>query len=91
VDASDERSDLVEGELVVSRGSEVGVGSGVLNIATGTVLTDIRSSHTSADFIAFLNQINRHVPKDLDVHVVLDVLAEYILAFPSGGCPLNPR
>src|SRR6266542_2791643 len=34
-----------------------------LNIATGTVITDIRSSHTSADFVAFLNKVNREVPR----------------------------
>ena len=33
-----------------------------LNIATGTVITDIRSSHTSVDFVAFLNKVNRNVP-----------------------------
>jgi hypothetical protein len=43
-----------------------------LNIATGTVITDICKAHTSADFIAFLNKINRNVPADLDVHVILD-------------------
>jgi transposase len=48
-----------------------------LNIATGTVVTDIRSSHTSADFITFLNKINRNVPTDLDVHVVLDNLSAH--------------
>ena len=34
-----------------------------LEIATGNVITDIRKSHTSADFIAFLNKVNREVPK----------------------------
>lgn len=48
-----------------------------LEIATGTVITDIRSSHTSADFIAFLNKVNREVPKDLDVHVILDNLSTH--------------
>jgi transposase/transposase-like protein len=45
-----------------------------LNVATGTVITDIRARHTSADFVAFLNRINREVPTDLDVHVILDNL-----------------
>ena len=45
-----------------------------LNVATGTVITDIRKSHTSADFIAFLNKVNREVPAELDVHVILDNL-----------------
>ena len=45
-----------------------------LDIATGTVITDLRKTHTSDDFVAFLNKVNRNVPKDLDVHVVLDNL-----------------
>jgi len=48
-----------------------------LNIASGVVITDIRSSHTSGDFIAFLNKVNRNVPPELDVHVVLDNLATH--------------
>ncbi|MDZ7675062.1 MAG: IS630 family transposase [Acidimicrobiales bacterium] len=45
-----------------------------LDIATGTVITDLRKTHTSEDFVAFLNKVNRNVPKDLEVHVVLDNL-----------------
>ena len=48
-----------------------------LNIATGTVITDIRSSHTSADFVAFLNKVNREVPAGLEVHVILDNLSTH--------------
>lgn len=48
-----------------------------LNMATGSVITDIRKSHTSADFIAFLNKVNRQVPKDLDIHVILDNLSTH--------------
>lgn len=48
-----------------------------LNMATGSVITDIRKSHTSADFIAFLNKVNREVPKDLAVHVILDNLSTH--------------
>jgi transposase/transposase-like protein len=48
-----------------------------LNIATGAVISDIRSSHTTDDFIAFLNILNRNVPKGLDVHVVLDNLSTH--------------
>lgn len=45
-----------------------------LDIATGQVITDLRPTHNSDDFIKFLNKVNRNVPKDLDVHVVLDNL-----------------
>jgi transposase len=38
-----------------------------LEIATGKVITDIRARHTSADFVAFLNKVDRNVPKDLAV------------------------
>ena len=48
-----------------------------LDIASGTVITDIRSRHTSDDFIAFLNKVNRNVPAELDVHVVLDNLSAH--------------
>jgi transposase len=48
-----------------------------LNVATGTVITDIRNSHTSNDFVAFLNKVNRNVPDGLDVHVILDNLSTH--------------
>lgn len=48
-----------------------------LEIATGKVITDIRTSHTSADFVAFLNKVNREVPSELDVHVILDHLSTH--------------
>jgi transposase len=48
-----------------------------LEIATGKVITDLRKSHTAADFIAFLNKINREVPAELDVHVILDNLSTH--------------
>jgi transposase/transposase-like protein len=45
-----------------------------LDVATGTVITDVRKTHTSADFIAFLHKVNREVPAELEVHVILDNL-----------------
>lgn len=48
-----------------------------LDIARGTVISDIRTSHTQHDFVAFLNKINREVPDDLDVHVILDNLSTH--------------
>jgi transposase len=48
-----------------------------LNIATGTVITDLRKTHTAKDFIAFLNKVNAEVPDDLDVHVILDNLSTH--------------
>lgn len=48
-----------------------------LDIARGTVISDIRNSHNQNDFVAFLNKINREVPAELDVHVILDNLATH--------------
>jgi len=48
-----------------------------LNIATGNVISELRPNHTSAQFIKFLNKINREVPDHLDVHVVLDNLSTH--------------
>jgi len=48
-----------------------------LEIATGKVITDLRPSHTSGEFIKFLNKINREVPAELDVHVILDNLSTH--------------
>ena len=45
-----------------------------LDVASGTVITDLRPGHSSDEFIKFLNKINRAVPDDLDVHIVLDNL-----------------
>ena len=43
-----------------------------LNIATGEVIAQTRRRHRAAEFKAFLSQIDKAVPADLDVHVVLD-------------------
>jgi transposase len=48
-----------------------------LEIATGKVITDLRKSHTAADFIAFLNKVDTEVPAELDVHVILDNLSTH--------------
>jgi hypothetical protein len=48
-----------------------------LEVATGKVITQLRPSDTSAEFVVFLNKINREVPAGLDVHVVLDNLSTH--------------
>ena len=48
-----------------------------LEIATGRVISDLRKRHTSDDFITFLNKINRNVPAEFDVHVILDNLSAH--------------
>jgi transposase len=48
-----------------------------LDMASGKVITDVRAQHTTEDFVAFLGLIDRSVPKDLEVHVILDNLATH--------------
>lgn len=48
-----------------------------LNVATGEVLHQTRKRHTAADVLAFFKWIDLHVPRDLEVHVVLDNLSAH--------------
>ena len=48
-----------------------------LNVATGEVLYDTRKRHTAKDVLAFFKLIDLHVPKDLEIHVILDNLAAH--------------
>jgi transposase len=49
-----------------------------LNIATGEVLYDCRQRHTGRDVLAFFRLIDLHVPRHLEVHVVLDNLSAHM-------------
>jgi transposase len=48
-----------------------------LEIATGQVISAVKRRHRHQEFLAFLRTINRNVPADLDIHVVLDNLATH--------------
>jgi transposase len=43
-----------------------------LDIASGNVIADLSERHRALEFRKFLNLINRTVPQDLDVHVIVD-------------------
>jgi hypothetical protein len=43
-----------------------------MNVATGEVLYDTRRSHRFKDVLAFFKMMDLHVPKDLEIHVILD-------------------
>src|SRR6266545_3365089 len=49
-----------------------------MNVATGEVLYDCRKHHKGADVLAFFKLIDLHVPRRLDVHVVLDNLSAHM-------------
>lgn len=48
-----------------------------LDIATGRVIGKTFRRHRAAEFIKFLNEIDRSVPDELDVHLVLDNYATH--------------
>ena len=48
-----------------------------LNVATGEVLYDTRKQHTAKDVLRFFKLIDLHVPKHLDIHVILDNLSAH--------------
>ena len=43
-----------------------------LNLASGQVIADLTPRHRTQEFIKFLRLIDREVPKELEVHVVVD-------------------
>jgi transposase len=43
-----------------------------LNVLDGTVIGTCKKRHRHEEFLAFLKQIDRKTPKDLDLHLVLD-------------------
>lgn len=43
-----------------------------LNLASGQVIANLTPRHRTQEFIKFLRLIDREVPKDLEVHVVVD-------------------
>jgi transposase len=48
-----------------------------LDVATGRVHTQLHSRHRAVEFKKFLNQLNREVPDEFDVHLVLDNYATH--------------
>ena len=48
-----------------------------LDVATGQVITGFRDRHTAKDVLGFFKQIDRAVPRGLEVHVVLDNLSAH--------------
>jgi putative transposase len=48
-----------------------------LDIANGQVLTDCKPRHRHQEFLSFLRLIDKNVPQELDVHVILDNYATH--------------
>ena len=48
-----------------------------LNVATGEIVHDLRPRHAGTDVLSFFRWLDAHVPRHLDVHVVLDNLSAH--------------
>jgi Transposase and inactivated derivatives len=48
-----------------------------LEVATGQVISAVKRRHRHQEFLAFLRTIDKSVPADLDVHVILDNYATH--------------
>jgi transposase len=48
-----------------------------LNVATGEVLYDCKKGHSAAEVLRFFKLIDLHVPRDMEIHVVLDNLSAH--------------
>jgi transposase len=62
-----------------------------LNAKTGEVIGECRRRHTARQFIEFLRTIDRVVPDDLEVHVVMDNLATHKTDSVRGWFSRHPR
>jgi transposase len=49
-----------------------------LNVTTGEVLYDTRKTHKGTDVLAFFKLIDLHVPRHLEVHIILDNLSAHM-------------
>lgn len=48
-----------------------------LDTAKGTVITQCRRRHRHQEYLNFLRQIDKHVPPDLNVHIIADNYATH--------------
>lgn len=62
-----------------------------LDIANGEVLTQCKARHRHQEFLAFLRHIDANVPKDLDVHLVIDNYATHKHANVKAWLARRPR
>ena len=69
-----------------------------LDVATGKVIGQLKHRHRSIDFISFLRHIDRVVPADLAVHLILDnygthktaKVKQCLLRHPRFHCHFTP-
>lgn len=62
-----------------------------LDVATGRVLTQCKRRHRHQEFLQFLRYIDKHVPADLDIHLVVDNYATHKHAKIKRWLAARPR
>ena len=62
-----------------------------LDVATGRVIAQCKKRHRHQDFLAFLRLIDREVPADLDLHLVVDNYATHRHAKVKAWLARRPR
>jgi len=48
-----------------------------LDVASGNVITQCKPRHRHQEFLSFLKHIDANVPKDLDIHLIIDNYATH--------------
>jgi transposase len=61
------------------------------NVASGEVIGEVHRRHRSSEFKAFLHRLDREVPAELDVHLVLDNYGTHKSPLIQGWLVRNPR
>jgi transposase len=62
-----------------------------LDVASGLVISDLTARHRSEEFRRFLNLVNRSVPAELDVHVIVDNSSTHKTPAIQRWCVRHPR
>ena len=62
-----------------------------LEMASGKVISKTTSAHRAVEFIAFLDQVKKEVPKNLEVHLVLDNVSTHKTDAVRAWLIKNPR
>lgn len=62
-----------------------------LDVATGEVIGRLHRRHRAKEFLAFLNEVDRQVPEDLDIHLILDNYGTHKTAKVRAWFAARPR
>jgi len=62
-----------------------------LDVVTGTVIAECKPRHRHQEFLAFLRRIDRAVPADLDIHLIVDNYSTHKHAKVKAWLAARPR